>query len=223
MSFSIAVLSPGAIPDRDTLIDAIQKWLDREGDTVVTDMIPMFIALAEAEFNRQLRCPDMENTAPLMAAADEDTPLPSDYLAMRAIYVDGSPDRPLKAISPSAIRQNYDGTTGTPVAYALVSGVIRLAPPPASQLLLRMDYWARIEPLSVLSPANWLLLGHPGAYLFMALAFAEDYLDNDVKAQKYLGWAQTIVQDINKAGRSDQYGAGALVPSTVNQVSGSKC
>jgi hypothetical protein len=63
--------------------------------------------------------------------ADEDRTLPEDYLAMRAIYIEGSPDRPLRGLGPTAIRQGFDGTTGTPVAYCLVSGGIRLIPPPS--------------------------------------------------------------------------------------------
>ena len=153
----------------------------------------------------------------------EDTPLPTDYLAMRAIYAEGSTDRPLQGIAPSAIRQSYDGSTGTPVAYALVSGGLRLVPPPSDDLLITMDYWAQIENLSTTSPSNWLLEKHPDAYLYGVLFQAEAYLDNPTRASQWATLASAIIDRINKTSRNDRYGAGPLVPNHVTQVNGSKC
>jgi hypothetical protein len=153
MAISLNVSAPAAIPDLDTLKSTVSDWLDRND---LDTKIPVFILMAEALFNRELRTPDMEKTTTGQVSG-EDTPLPDDYSAMRAIYEEGSPDRPLKGIAPSAIRRDFDGTTGTPVAYALISGGIRLVPPPSSNLLVTMDYWARIDALSTANPSNWLL------------------------------------------------------------------
>lgn len=220
MSISINISAPGAIPDRDTLIATVGDWLDR--GTTLDDKIPVFIQMAEAMFNRELRTSQMEQTE-IGTASSEDTPLPDDYLAMRAIYVEASPDRPLNAIAPTAIRHDSDGTAGTPTAYALVSGGIRLVPPPADEMLLTMDYWARITPLSVYSPSNWLLEQHPDAYLYATLFNAEAYVDNPVRAAQWKGLLDNVVQRINKTARNDRYGAGPLVPTTVTQVRGAKC
>ena len=219
MTISLAISSPGAIPDLDTLKTTVSDWLDRND---IDARIPTFSQMAEAMFNRELRTPEMERTT-LIQATDEDTNLPDDYLAMRAIYEEGSPDRPLKAVSPTAIRQNYNGATGTPVAYALVSGGIRLVPPPASSTLLAMDYFARIEALSVYAPSNWLLAQHPDAYLYGTLFYAEAFLDNATRAAQWKGLLDEVVGRISRTARNDRYGAGPLVPSTVNQVRGVRC
>lgn len=219
MSISLALSSPGAIPDLDTLIATAQDWLDRDD---LADKIPVFVQMAEAMFNRELRHPQMERTV-TGSTTSEDTLLPDDYLAMRAIYEEGSPDRPLKSFSPTAIRQNYDGSTGTPVAYSLVSGGIRLIPPPAASVLLTMDYWARIEPLSIFAPSNWLLEQHPDAYLYATLFNAEAYLDNSQSAAQWKGLLDEVVQRINRSASNDRFGAGPLVPSVVTQVRGSRC
>src|ERR1700755_3298095 len=171
MSIAINISAPGAIPDRDTLRVRIADYLDRDD---LETMIPVFIQMTEAMFNRELRTPQMERTE-IGTATTEDIDLPTDYLAMRAIYEEGSPDRPLKAIAPTAIRQSYDGSTGTPVAYTIVSGGIRLVPPPSDEILLTMDYWAQIQALSLYSPSNWLLQQHPDAYLYGSLYHAQDY------------------------------------------------
>jgi hypothetical protein len=214
MSISIAISVPGAIPDRDTLISTAQDWLDRDD---LSAKIPVFIQMAEAQFNRELRCPEMERTVTGQASS-EDTSLPDDFQAMRSIYIEGSPDRPLKGMSPAALRQEYDGSSDTPTAYALVSDGIRLAPPPSSPILLTMDYFGTLDPLSVYAPSNWLLQKHPDAYLYGTLFNAEAYLDNAVRAAQWKGLLDQVVDRINKTARNNRYGAGPLVPNTVTQV-----
>jgi hypothetical protein len=156
-------------------------------------------------------------------ATGEDVDLPNDYLAMRAIYEQGSPDRPLKGIPPTAIRDGFDGTAGTPVAYSLVSGAIRLVPPPDTTYVLAMDYWAEIEPLSAFAPSNWLLQKHPDAYLYGSLFQAEAYLDNATRASQWKGLLDQVIQRINGRANDDRYGAGPLVPTSIVQVRGAKC
>lgn len=214
MSISLAISAPGAIPDLDALISTAQDWLDRDD---LDAKLPVFIQMAEAMFNRELRSPQMERTA-TGSATEEDTTLPEDYLAMRAVYEEGSPDRPLRGIAPSAIRQGFDGSTGVPVAYCLVSGGIRLIPPPSASVLLTMDYFARITPLSVYAPSNWLLEQHPDAYLYGTLFNAEIYLDNATRAAQWKGLLDQVIDRINRTSRNDRYGAGPLVPNTVVQV-----
>lgn len=219
MSISLAVTSPGAIPDRDALIAAVNDWLDRDD---LDAKVPMFIQMAEAYFDRELRVPQMERTV-TGAVTNEDTALPEDYLAMRAVYIEGSPDLPLRAMSPSSVRQEYDGTTGTPEAYILVSGGIRFVPPPDETALITMDYFARIDPLSVAAPSNWLLQQHPDAYLAGALFNAEIYLDNERRAAQWKGLLDQIIARVNKSARSDRYGAGPIARLPARQVGGSRC
>src|ERR1051326_4633117 len=163
MAISIDVSDPLAISSRDDLKVWVAEEVDRDVDEI-SDNLDKWILMAEARFNRDLRSPEMEKSAILLASG-EDTALPGDYLAMRAVYEEGSPDRPLKAVSPTSIRRGFDGSTGTPVAYALVSNSIRLIPPPASEILLSLDYWAGLENLSTITPSNWLLDKHPDAYV----------------------------------------------------------
>ena len=218
MSISLDTSSPSAIPDLDTLTVKAADWLDRSD---LADKIPVFIALAEEMFNRELRSPEMEKTVTFQVA-DEDTPLPDDFLAMRAIYIEGSPDLPLKGMSPTALRQEFDGSTATPTAYALVAGGIRMAPPPSEPILLTMDYFRSLAPLSVFAPSNWLLLKHPSAYLYAVLFFAESFLDNAIRAAQWKGLLDQVIGRINKTGRDNRYGAGPLVPNTIAQVWGSR-
>jgi hypothetical protein len=216
MSISIAVASTSAIPDYPTLKAVIADWLDRDD---LNTRIPTFVQMAEAMFNRELRTPDME-TSTLLSADQENVALPDNYLAMRAIYVEGSPDRPLRGIAPTAIREEYSGATGTPQAYTLVSRGLRLAPPPAAALQLQLDYYAKIDGLTDASPANWLLDKHPDLYLYGSLFYAEQMLDNAPRAAQWKELLDEVMARVNRAANNDRYGAGPLVPNTARQVGG---
>jgi hypothetical protein len=219
MSISLNVGSSAAIPDYATLKEKVADWLDRDD---LETKIPTFVQLAEAMFNRELRVIDMEASTILTATA-ENVVLPSDYLAMRAIYIEGSPDRPLRGIAPSALRMEFDGTTGTPVAYALVSGMLRLEPPPADTIYLNLDYFAAITPLSDANPSNWLLVNHPDAYLYGTLFYAEQLLDNPTRAGMWKTLLDETIARLKQSKANDRFGAGPLVPNTVRQVRGSAC
>jgi hypothetical protein len=227
MTIALNVGATAAISNRDDL----KAWCAEEVDRDLTEVTPSgtlsdnfdkWILLAEARFNRELRVPQMERTA-LIEATQADTPLPDDYLAMRAIYETGSPDQPLRAIPPSQERQEYDGTAGQPNAYTLVSGGIRLLPPPDTTYLLSIDYYATIDNLSLFAPSNWLLELHPDVYvtgvLFHYFRWSKDReaaVDADMLCTQ-------IISRINEAARLDRYGSGPLARSTTTQVRGARC
>lgn len=219
MAITLNVSVPGAIPNFDTLKSTVSDWLDRDD---LDAKIPTFVQMVEAMFNRELRAPEMEKTA-LTLVTGENMSLPDDFIAMRSIYIESSPDRPLKAMSPTALRQEFDGSSDTPVAYALVANGIRFAPPPSGELLISMDYFAQIEALSTQNPSNWLLLNHPDAYLYGTLYCAEAYLDNSTRAAQWKGLLDQVTDRINRTARNNRYGAGPLVPNTAIQVRGARC
>jgi hypothetical protein len=219
MTISVGVGSTSAIPDFATLKTAVSDWLNRND---LDAKIPTFVQMAEAMFNRELRTPDMEKEV-TFSTTTEITSLPADYLAMRSIYIEGSPDRPLRGMAPTAVRQEFDGSTGIPVAYCLVSGGLTLIPPPSSSTTLTMDYFAQIEGLSDATPYNWLLTKHPDAYLYAILFNAEVFLDNAARAAQWKGQLDELIAKINKEARNDRFGAGPLVPNVVVQVPGARC
>ena len=222
MSISLALDTEGAIANLDDLKDWIADEVDRDLSEI-TDKLDKWILLAESYYNRHLRTPDMEGEY-LFSADAEDMPLPSDYRGMRSIYVEGSPDRPLRAFSASAIRMEYDGTASAyPAGYVLVSGGIRLVPPPSGEILLHMDYFQRITPLSVVAPSNWLLEKHPDAYVAAILFHYYRWAQNLELASAYKMMREELKDEINGAARRDRFGAGALVPNAMRQVRGARC
>ena len=216
MAISLNVGSSSAISSYSELQDEIAAWLDRDD---LTSRIPGFIQMAEAYFNRELRTLDMERSITL-AVSSEDTALPDDYLAIRAIYVDGSRDRPLKPTSPDALRGDHGGQAGDPLSYAIVGDGIRIGPVTGTATSVTMDYFASIEGLSVTSPSNWLLINHADLYLFASLYFAELFNENPARAGQFLSLAEGIMARVKRASTAAKWGPG-LAPRSA--AYGSRC
>jgi hypothetical protein len=218
MTISLNVSSSVAISSYSELQDAIAQWLDRDD---LDDQIPTFVLMAESFFNRELKTPEMEESY-TFSTSSEDTLLPGDYLGMRAIYRETDPDFPLRGTTPDKLRQDYGGVAGTPTSYAIVGGSIRLAPVPDSTVTLTMDYFKRIENLTVTTPTNWLLQNHPDLYLFATLFFAEAYLDNATRAGQWKALAEDILGRLKVAANKVRWGAGVR-PTTVAQATRGRC
>lgn len=226
MSISLAVSATAAIASKDDLKAWVAEEVDRDltdptASGTLGDNLDKWILMAEARFNRDLRCPEMERSI-LFSVSDEDAILPDDYLAMRSIYLEGSPDRPLRGMAPSALRQEFSGSSGVPVAYTLVSGGLRFVPPPSSPILVSMDYWAQIDNLSTVAPSNWLLEKHPDAYVTAILFHYYRWSKDRGSAIDANTLCQSIIDDINMTSERDRFGAGPLVPNHVAQVRGAR-
>lgn len=219
MSIALNTNPSGAIDSYTTLASEIGEWLNR---TDLNDRIAGFVRLCEARLNRLLRTPDMETTATFVAS-EEDTALPLDFLAMRSLYIEGTPDRPLNEYSPNSIARAYNGSTGIPVGFTVFSGILRLVPPPAGDTTLQMVYFARIDPLSDSSPSNWLLSAHPDIYLYGSLLCATAFIDDPARAGLWKAAYDEAVGELISSGAKARYGSGPLVPNTTRQVRGATC
>lgn len=219
MSIALNTNPPGAIGNYTALLTEISEWLNRND---LDARIPGFIRLCEARLNRLLRTPDMETTAAIVATA-EDNALPLDFLAMRSLYIEGTPDRPLNEYSPNAIASAYNGSTGIPTGFTVFSGILRLVPPPASSTTLQMVYFAKITPLTDGSPSNWVLDAHPDVYLYGTLLEASAFIDDSPRVQQWKAAYDESIGEMIGAGAKARYGSGPLVPTTVRQVRGVVC
>jgi hypothetical protein len=221
MSISLNIASISPIENYDDLQNEILNWMDREEDAAAIARVPKWILFAESWFNRELRTIDMERSV-LFSIADEDTPLPSDFLGMRAIYQETTPDFPLNGMSPDQLRREFGGQGGIPHAYAIVGGGIRVAPVPETELLYNMDYHGRIENLSVTAPSNWLLEQAPDLYLFAALFFGYTWAKNPESAAEVRDLAIAILERLKVTANAARWGAGQK-PNPVRQATRGRC
>ena len=170
-----------AITTYAELQTATANWLDR---TDLTARIPEFIELAEANFNRVIRQPDMVATDNSFSIAGRYTTLPTDTLEIVRIVLDLTPVIVLEYLTPEEIseRRVSMSATGKPYYFTVIGGSsnqLEVVPSPDSTYTSSIVYYTRIAALSDAATSNWLLAAHPDIYLFGTLVEAEPYLKND--------------------------------------------
>ena len=192
------------------LKDATADWLDRSD---LTARIPDFIRLAELRIYRDLRIPPMEAVVTI-ASSTNTVELPSNYVEMKSILVQGTPNKNLKRVS---YRDQIKTTeTGIPSTYSRRAGDIIVHPTPDSSKTYELYYWADIG--SIIDEAdgqNWFTLNAPDLLLYGALLEASPYLKDDdriVVWKAAFSEALRTVQDM--ADKAEHSGSGIGVTST---------
>jgi len=190
------------------LQDTIASYLGRSD---LTSQIPGFISLAEVRMARDLRIRQMLQTVTASTAAGDSTVgLPSDFLEIRDLFVDGNPKTRLQYVSPSAFSADQRSSlSGQPQIYTMRGLEFEFAPTPDFDYTIQMLYYANPEPLSSLVPSNVFLSVAPDALLYGSLAEAEPYLMNDARIQT---WATLYLNAIDKISTSDDRAEYSGVP-----------
>jgi len=187
--------------------------------------IPSFIALAEAKFNRALKCVEMDQRATAVIDTNSNEPqflsLPSDYQSMRRVRVSNITGKPRLFFLPSDLldekRFAAQDTPGRPRYFTIFGSELELFPTPDAAYTLEMVYRRLVPPLA-LNASNWLLTNHPDAYLYGTLMEAEPYMKND---QRIATWSQGLlaaIDAINSASNDAAFNAGPLAVQVSGQV-----
>jgi len=217
MSIAIPTYAPGSIASYSDLITEIRDLMD-DAD-YRQDAIDRALRKAEAEFNRTLRTPEMETRA-ILNVTGELTQLPSDFLELRYIFQEGSPDTPLKSMSPAGMLAIYSGIAGKPEAYSIEGNYLRVGP--VGNATLEMLYYQPIPSLSDAQVSNWLLAKHPDLYVAGAMFhLARRERDSDGMAQAAQEVA-ALTAAIQQAAARNRWGAAPLTPAGIRQVCGAR-
>jgi hypothetical protein len=177
------------------------------GRSDLTTQIPDFIRFAELRLGRELRTRLMLNsaTAPTVAN-DARTALPTDFLEIRDLFIQGTPRRPLSYMSPSAFsRESRADTFGLPVFYTLLASEFQFAPKPDSAYTLEILYYAKPTFLSTANASNVFLANYPDALLYASLIEAEPYLINDARSQLWATLYDRAIKNITEANEGGEF------------------
>lgn len=199
-----------AIATYSDLQDQVAAFLNRED---LSAQIPVFITLAEADLNRMIRhYNQIKRATSTIEAGEYRIAQPVDWLEAINIQVTGAsgPYR-LKYVSPSDIdAERYAVASGEPRFYSLIGSEIEVSPTPAAETIIEQIYYAKITPLSVSAPTNWLLTKAPDAYLYGALLHSAPYLDEDPRLQTWnAGYARAVL-GLNESSSKSMTSGGAL-------------
>jgi hypothetical protein len=186
-----------AIQTFSDLQASVATWLNRSD---LSATIPDFIAIAEANLNRDLdNSRSMETKTTLATVQGVSTvALPTDMLEMKRLQLLASPNAVLKYLSADEIAADYsNGTTGQPAVFAVIGANLELAPVPDSVYSLELAYFQKIPALSNANPTNWLLTAWPDAYLWGSLCAAQPFLMNDSRVPLFEALYKKTVEAIN--------------------------
>jgi len=165
----------------------------------LTAVLPSFVTLAEAKFNRELRTRDML-TRVQTTSDDEYVSLPTDFLQHYSLELDAaSAQPPMDYIGPqeAKVLKAQNRTASTTYYYTVIDGAFEIIPAPGSDLDLRMVYYAKIPALSDSNTTNWLLTKSPDLYLYSALLEAAPYLKDDDRVQLWAAARQQVIDAMN--------------------------
>lgn len=193
-----------ALANYTDLKASIASWLPRSD---LTSLIPDFIALAEAAFNRELRTLQQETRA-TFTISGEFVAVPNDFLEVRSLQLDTDIRAMLECVAPDA---GVDGYTvaGTPRKFAISGGTIRFAPVPDATYSATLIYYAKIPPMS-LNATNWLLTAYPDLYLYTSLYYAAVHTRDQELGAAMKPLSDELMGRLNASSRRSRWGGNGM-------------
>jgi len=169
-----------------TLQTSIGDWLNRAD---LSTVIPDFIALAEAQFNRNIRHRKMVERA--TATLDSEySAVPADWLETIRYQINTNPITVMEFVSldQAAMQKAKYSANGKPMFYTQIGQQFQVIPAPDSGTSYtgELAYYAKIPALSGSNTTNWLLTDAPDLYLYGSLLQSAPYLQDD---QRLNTWA----------------------------------
>lgn len=193
-----------AFTNYSALKTTIANYLGRSD---LTNQIPDFITLAETRLQRELRTrPMLKSATATMTSGDNTVGLPTDFLEMRDLYIQGNPRMPVKYMSPSAFTRNSRAEdSGKCIDYTILGSEMAFAPIPDTAYVLEMLYYAKPTVLSDTNPSNVFLANYPDLLLYGSLAQAEPYLMNDARLATWASLYASTAELITTSDDSSEY------------------
>ena len=197
-----------AIDTFSGLKTTIADYLNRDD---LTSIIPSFITLAEAKFNRKLRVRQMVKRA----NATIDTQyfaFPSDFLQAKEFQLNTNPITYLQYVTQN--QGDYGSATqyvsaGKPQFFTIIGTQIQVIPTPDTGYTGELTYYGKIPALSDSNTSNWLLAYAPDLYLYGALLEASPYLKDD---ERLAVWSSLYTNSIGDIEIADQRASVASTP-----------
>ena len=189
-----------------TLKTAIADTLNRDD---LTSVIPTFVSLAQAQFNRKIRSHRQITRGSLTIDAQFEA-LPADWLETIRITMDANPIRVLTQISMDDLtryRTAIDNTTDAPVYFAHNGTDIELFPTPSTSYTGEITYYAKVTALSADADTNWLLTNNPDVYLYGSLVHTAPYLKDDARIALWAGLLAQAMDEIEDETAAARFGS----------------
>lgn len=179
------------------LQSAVGDWLNRADLTAV---IPTFIQLAEAKFNREMRVKDMLIRSEAVSE-NEYVAVPSDWLETYNLELNMAgleAQQSFEYIGPNEAKiLKANKITNATRYFTIIGNSFELIPAPQVNVDLLLTYYQKIPALSGSNTTNWLLTKSPDLYLYSTLLEAAPYLKNDDRIPVWASARQQVMDAMN--------------------------
>lgn len=181
-------------------------------------LIPDFIALFEAQANREIRTREMEERS-FNTLSGPYIDVPDDYLELRNVQINTSPARRLQMVTPETLDRSFRSTdSGVPAVFTVIGTQFQFAPVPDADYQIEIAYYARIRALSDLNPTNWLLTLHPDLYLYGSMLQAEMHIKNDKRLMTWATAYANALSALKRHERDSRFSGSVMMPRITTRV-----
>ena len=199
-----------ALTNYTGLKTSIADFLNRDD---LTSVIPDFVALAEAQINRDVRHWRMEaRSSGQQDPADEYMQIPADWVETIRLHLTGTGTSVVNLVSRDAMadkRAAQENAAGTPRMYTHANGQFQLFPTPDATTAFELLYYQKIPSL-ITNTDNWLLLEAPDVYLYGALLHSAPYLAEDARLAVWAQLYSAAVQRLNQTSEDAMFSGSGL-------------
>lgn len=185
-----------AIQTLGDLKSSICDWMFDRQDlaTVAGDLV----TLCQADLNRVLRTRRQLTSVTLALDSDGQADIPADYLQFREVAAVLNPRRVLDSVAPTYQDWAYPYDFADLPAVFTISGA-KLIVRPKTSADISFEYWAKLPEMVEETDTNWLLMEHPGIYLYGCLKHANIFIGKqdraDLMANAQAGMIDALVSD----------------------------
>lgn len=187
-----------AINNYDTLLTAVENWLD---NAPVTAQIPDFIMLGERRIYRKLRIRPMETDISVTIAGGE-AAAPTAMVELKHLRVVGTDGKEytMESRTPEWIYHNYPkrSVDGRPRFFAREGDSFIFGPYPDQNYVVKGKYYARLTALSSANSVNWFTSNAPDVLLAAALVEATPFVMEDERLAVWAPKLETMMMEIQK-------------------------
>ena len=190
-----------AITTYAELLTALENHLDRSD---LDDRLPEFVVLGESRIGREVKARQMEqrvSTTPTSIYVN----LPSDYVSMRGVRIEGTTIGWLDYVTPDAFFNTFNSTSNdTSIKYTIFGDELIFPKAPTGDV--ELWYYKKLTALA--TATNTLFTSNPDLYLYAALCASAPYLLNDKRIPVWEGLYGRVKDSVNLSHEAGRFPAG---------------
>jgi len=198
---------------------AIADLLNRSD---LTDVIPDFIDLTEAELGRILQGRPMRTSLSVTYDTSGSLSVPVDFVRPVTLTLETSLYNWPIEVKPYdyLVQKRGQLVTGPPRYVTLVGDTFQFAPVADSDTAYTgtLVYDAALAPLTSTQTTNWVLTNHPDVYLYGAAFHSAPYLKDDDRMPLWESLYRKALDQIRVLATESEYGANTPVARPVSYL-----